>query len=115
MLIELFVALMLHAQHVAEHPAWLRDQKTVSPVDGLHCCGPKDCWGVPDKDVFYRGDRIWFRSKGSLWSIERKHLRFRQDTDQKEWMVCRGNPVTKGLACAFRPYGGVRRDGDRDT
>ena len=97
---KLALALMLLAFPALAHgdAAWIMNDKRYVDAEGLHCCGPSDCYPVAadaievnPRSVTFGGQSLSTARAGVYWSI-----------DQRGWVCVRGGR----LRCAFPPRGG---------
>lgn len=96
----LFVIAVLWSAAVWAHgdAEWIMNERRYVDAEGLHCCGPADCYPVDadtievnSRSVTHGGQSLPTSRAGVYWSI-----------DQRGWVCVRGGV----LRCAFPPRGG---------
>ena len=96
----LFVVGVLWSAAVWAHgdAQWIMNEKRYVDAEGMHCCGPSDCYPVEPADIEVNPRSVTYGSQslptaraGVYWSI-----------DHRGWVCVRGGK----LRCAFPPRGG---------
>lgn len=49
--------------------AWIGDSQTQNPVTGEFCCGERDCFKIPTKDLRRFGDEYRFKYAGQVFKF----------------------------------------------